>query len=115
MSTMIQAQKYFDQTIPRIIHSSGKPVLNISTITADESTRQMIVSPVTKTNVPHRNHDRLITDTTAEKKVAQKQQQINESEDRSEITEATTGTEHQSEQQEYDPEHGDESKQNHDH
>ena len=74
----------------------------------------MIVSPVSKTDILHRNQDRLITDTTAEKMVAQKQKRITESGDRSEITAATIRIESQLEQQEYDPEHGDESKQNHD-
>ena len=92
MSTMIQAQNNLNPPIPQSINSGGKSVLNISTIT-DESIRAMIVSPVTKTNVPHRNHNRLITDTTAEKKVALKRQRINESGDRSGITTVTTGTE----------------------
>ena len=109
---MIQAQNNLNQTIPQSIHSSGKPVLNISTIIADESSQQMILSPISNTDVLHRNHnhDKLIKDTTAEKKVAQKQQQINESGDSSGITAVTTRTESQPEQQEYDPEHGDKSK-----
>ena len=74
MSTMIQAQNNLNQTIPQSIHSSRKSVLNISTSIVDESTRQMTVSPVSNINVPHRNHDRLIIDTTVEKRVAQKRQ-----------------------------------------
>ena len=105
-----------NQTIHQSIYSGEKLVLSISTIKADESSRQMIVSSFSKTDVPHRNHNhnRLITDTTIDKKVAQKRQEINESGDSSEITAVMTGTESQPEQQEYDPEHGDESKQNHD-
>ena len=108
MSTMIQTQNNLNQTIPQSNHSSGKSVLNINIITAEEPTGQIIVSPVSKTDVPHRNHDRLITHTTAKKKVTQKRQQINESGDSSKITAATTGTENQPEQ--HDPEHGNESK-----
>ena len=73
----------------------------------------MIVSLISNTDVPHRNHNRLITNTTAEKKFAPKRQQINESGDRSELTALTTGSGSQSEQ--HDPENGDKSKQNHDH
>ena len=75
----------------------------------------MIVSPGPNTYAPHKhhNHDRLITDTTAEKKVAPKRQRINESGDRSGITAATLGTESQPEQPAYDPENDDESKQHH--
>ena len=111
---MIQAQNNLNQPIPQHINSGGKSVLNISTIT-DESTRPMTVSPVMKTNVPHRNYNRLITDTIAEKKVAPKRQQTNESGDRSKITVATTGTESQTEQHEHDTENGDKNKQNYDH
>ena len=76
----------------------------------------MIVSPDLTTYASHRhhNHDRLITDTSAEKKVAPKRQRINESGDRSEITTATTGTESQPEQPAYDLKNGDISKQHHD-
>ena len=73
MFTMIQAQNHLNQKIPQSINFSEKSIPNISTITADESTRAMIVSPVSKTDILHRNQDRLITDTTAEKMVAQKQ------------------------------------------
>ena len=76
----------------------------------------MIVSPFSNTYAPDRryNHDRLITHTIEEQKVAQKRKRINEREDSSKITALTMGTESQPEQQEYDPEHGDRSKQNHD-
>ena len=91
---MIQAQNTLNQTIPQSILSSGKSVLNISTITADESSRQMTVSPISNTKVPHRNHnhDRLITHTTAEKKVAQKGQRIDESGNSSKIRKSTRKT-----------------------
>ena len=113
---MTPAQNNLNQQIPQSINSGEKSVLNISTITADESSRQMIVSPVSNTYAPHRhhNHDRLITHTTEEQKVTQKQKRLNESGDSSKIIALTTGTESQPEQQEYDPEDGDRSKQNHD-
>ena len=76
----------------------------------------MIVSQGSNTYASHRHHnnDRLIKDITAEKKVAPKQQRINENGDRSEITPATTGTESQPEQPAYDSDNGDKSKQHHD-
>ena len=76
----------------------------------------MIVSPGPNTYAPHRhhNHDRLITDTIAEKKVTPKRQRINESGDRSEITAATTEIESQPEQPAYNPGNGDKRKQHHD-
>ena len=54
LSTIIPVKIEFNQTIPQSIHFSGKSVPNISTITADESNRQMIVSPVSTTYAPHR-------------------------------------------------------------
>ena len=61
---MIHAQSNLNQPILQSINSGEKSVLNISTITG-ESTRAIIVSPVAKINVPNRNHNRLITVTTA--------------------------------------------------
>ena len=117
LSTIVRVQNESNQTIPHNINSSGKFTLNISTITTDESSRQMIVSPVSNTYVPHRhhNHDRLITHTTEEQKaVCKKQKQLNEREDSTKITALTMGAENQPEQPAYDPENGNESKQHHD-
>ena len=65
ISTMtIQAQNNLNQLMSQSINSGEKSVLNISTIT-DESTQAIMVSSVTKINVPkklqqtyHSNHSR---------------------------------------------------------
>ena len=115
LSNIVQKQNDTNQTVPHSIISSGTSAINISTLTSNSS-QQMIVSPGPTTYAPHRhhNHDRLITHTSAEKKVTPKRQRINESGDKSEITAATTGTESQLEQPAYAPKNGDISKQHHD-
>ena len=116
LSNIVQRHNETNQPVPQSINSSGTSVINISIIITTDSSQQMIVLPGPTTYVSHQhhNHDRLITDTSVEKKVVPKRQQINECGDRSEITAATTGTESQPEEPVYDPENGDVSKQHHD-
>ena len=97
--------------VPQSIENANESALSLSNFT-NESNQLIVVSPSTKSQVPKRNNDSLVSIATDE--VGLKRKRINVNRDSSGATASTMGLESHSEDH-HDPHNGDESAQHHNH